>query len=94
VTLVRKPDHFHVEVTDTGEGIPAEALPHIFEEFYQAEAHTSKKDGLGLGLTIAREIVHAHGGHIGAASDGLGTGATFWFTLPINLSPTAGDGLI
>lgn len=94
VTLVRKPDHFHVEVTDTGEGIPAEALPHIFEEFYQAEAHTSKKDGLGLGLTIAREIVHAHGGHIGAASDGLGTGATFWFTLPIKLSPTAGDGLI
>jgi signal transduction histidine kinase len=84
VTVSQNPDHFRIEVEDTGEGIPKEALPHIFEEFYQAEAHTSKKDGLGLGLTIAREIVHAHGGEIGAESDGHGTGAKFWVTLPIH----------
>lgn len=83
VTLSRKPDHFRIEIVDTGEGIPAEALPHIFEEFYQVDAHVSKKDGLGLGLTIAREIVHAHGGRIGAESEGPGKGATFWVTLPI-----------
>lgn len=94
VALIRKQDHFRVEVTDTGEGIPAEALPHIFEEFYQAEAHASKKDGLGLGLTIAREIVHAHGGQIGALSDGLGTGARFWFTLPLTSPSAAGNGLV
>jgi len=83
VTLSRKPDHFRIEIVDTGEGIPADALPHIFEEFYQADAHVSKKDGLGLGLTIAREIVHAHGGRIGAESEGPGKGAKFWVTLPI-----------
>jgi len=59
----------------------------------------SKKDGLGLGLTIAQEIVHAHGGKIGAESDGPGTGAKFWFTLPIpvegknDLPAAAGNGL-
>jgi signal transduction histidine kinase len=83
VSASRKPDHFCVEVADTGEGIPLEALPHIFEEYYQADIHASKKEGLGLGLTIAREIVHAHGGEIGAISEGPGKGATFWFTLPL-----------
>ncbi|MBK8575013.1 MAG: hybrid sensor histidine kinase/response regulator [Elusimicrobia bacterium] len=83
VCLARTPDHFRFEVTDTGEGIPLEALPHIFEEYYQADAHISKKEGLGLGLTIAREIVHAHGGEIGAQSEGPGKGALFWFTLPL-----------
>ncbi len=82
VSLIRNPDHFRVDVTDTGEGIPPDALPHIFDEFFQAEAHASKKDGLGLGLTIAREIVHAHGGEIHAESPGVGQGARFWFTLP------------
>ncbi|MBL0058707.1 MAG: response regulator [Elusimicrobia bacterium] len=88
VTLraVREPGQFRVEVRDTGEGIPAVSLPRIFEEFYQVESHASKKDGLGLGLTIAREIVHAHGGEIGAESDGPGQGAKFWFTLPIPTS--------
>ncbi len=83
VRAVREPGDLRVEVRDTGEGIPGDALPRIFEEFYQVESHTSKKDGLGLGLTIAREIVHAHGGEIGAESDGPGLGAKFWFTLPI-----------
>ncbi|MBL8024127.1 MAG: response regulator [Elusimicrobia bacterium] len=82
VTAERKKSHFHVSVKDTGEGVPPDALPHLFEEFFQAESHASKKDGLGLGLTIAREIIHTHGGEIGATSDGPGQGAEFWFTLP------------
>jgi signal transduction histidine kinase len=83
VKAARAGDHFRLSVSDTGEGIPPDALPHIFEEFFQAESHTSKKDGLGLGLTIAREIVHAHGGEIGVESKGPGQGAQFWFTLPV-----------
>ena len=83
VTLTRKPGHYRVEVSDTGEGIPADALPHIFEEFYQADAHASKKDGLGLGLTIAQEIVHAHGGKIGV-DDSVQHGTTFVMRFPLS----------
>ncbi|MBK8871483.1 MAG: response regulator [Elusimicrobia bacterium] len=86
VSLIRNSDHFRVDVIDTGEGIPSDALPHIFDEFFQAEAHASKKDGLGLGLTIAREIVHAHGGEIHAESPGVDQGARFWFTLPTTIA--------
>jgi signal transduction histidine kinase len=72
----------HLTVTDTGEGIPPNDLPRIFEQFYQVEAHASKKEGIGLGLNIAKEIVQAHGGKIGVHSDGPGKGTRFWFTLP------------
>jgi signal transduction histidine kinase len=71
-----------LQVADTGEGIPPGDLPRIFEQFYQVEAHASKKDGIGLGLSIAKEIVQAHGGEIGVHSDGPGKGSRFWFTLP------------
>ncbi|MBI2910898.1 MAG: hypothetical protein HYY05_02060, partial [Chloroflexi bacterium] len=70
----------HVEVADTGEGIPAEELPRIFERFYQVD-RARHRGGSGLGLSIARAIVEAHGGHIWAAS-APGQGATFTFTLP------------
>ena len=69
-------------VQDTGEGVPTKDLPRIFEQFYQVEAHASKKEGLGLGLAICQEIVKAHGGNIQVQSDGPGTGCRFWFTLP------------
>lgn len=72
-----------VVVSDTGEGIPPEALERVFEQFYQVESHASKKEGLGLGLTIAREIITAHHGDIGVTSEGVGKGAQFWFTLPV-----------
>jgi signal transduction histidine kinase len=67
-----------VAVSDAGHGIPAARLPHIFESFA-----TSKQDGMGLGLSIARSIVEAHGGKI-RAENNPGTGATFRFTLPAN----------
>ncbi|MEO6874483.1 MAG: ATP-binding protein [Opitutaceae bacterium] len=66
-------------VTDQGFGIPAEALPHVFERFYRAPGQT--KTGAGLGLAIAREIVVAHGGSIACSSE-VGRGTTFQFLLP------------
>lgn len=71
-----------VEVCDTGEGIRAEDLPHIFERFYRGEKSRSRATGgAGLGLTIAKGIVEAHGGHIGVES-AVGQGTRVWFTLP------------
>lgn len=68
------------KVADTGEGIPADHLPRIFEKFYRVPG-SETKGGAGLGLAIAREIVVAHGGQIEAAS-APGTGTEFTFTLP------------
>lgn len=72
------------EVTDTGEGISKEDQTRIFEQFFQAETSTHKREGLGLGLSIAKDIVSAHGGDIGCRSPGAGQGSTFYFTLPIS----------
>jgi two-component system, OmpR family, sensor histidine kinase BaeS len=72
-------------VTDTGEGIPPELLERIFERFYRVDrARTYSPDtgGSGIGLTITRAIVHAHGGQISAHSQGPGRGARFDITLP------------
>ena len=66
-------------VSDTGPGIPEDQLPHIFEPFWQATKRTG--EGAGLGLTIARAIVQAHGGEIWADTT-PGAGTTFYFTLP------------
>jgi two-component system, NtrC family, sensor histidine kinase KinB len=67
-------------VTDTGAGIAQEHLPHIFDKFFRIPGATSA--GAGLGLSIAKEIVQAHGGEIGVDSE-VGRGSTFWFTLPV-----------
>jgi signal transduction histidine kinase len=71
-------------VEDTGVGIPAEDLPHVFERFYRVDrSRTRAAGGSGIGLTIARHLVEAHGGQIRASSEGPGRGSTFSFTLPI-----------
>ena len=71
-----------VEVLDTGEGISAEDLPRIFEPFYQGDKARSHKDGgSGLGLSIVKALVEAHGGHVWAISQ-PGKGTTFSFTVP------------
>jgi signal transduction histidine kinase len=71
-----------ISVTDTGSGIFADDLPFVFERFYRADrSRTRTSGGTGLGLTIAKRIVEAHGGSIEAKSE-LGKGSTFTFTLP------------
>ena len=73
-----------VVVQDTGIGIPAEHLPHIFERFYRVDKSRSRTGGgSGIGLTIARHLVEAHGGRIWATSPGPGQGSSFTFTVPI-----------
>lgn len=74
-------DGLEVEVRDDGEGIAAEELPRIFESFYRGERSRGRDGGAGLGLTIARGIVAAHGGRIDVESR-PGAGTTFRFTLP------------
>lgn len=70
-------------VIDTGIGIPAEHLPHIFDRFYRVDKSRSRASGgSGVGLTIARHLVEAHGGTIWAESAGTNAGSTFSFTLP------------
>lgn len=73
-------DWVRIGVRDTGEGIPADELPRIFERFYKVD-HARGRSGTGLGLAIARHIVEAHGGSIQAVST-LGKGTTFYFTVP------------
>ncbi|WP_224240423.1 HAMP domain-containing sensor histidine kinase [Hyalangium gracile] len=79
VRVVREEGRVRFEVKDTGEGIPPEEQARIFEKFYRAPG--APAGGAGLGLSIARDIVQAHGGEIGVTS-APGQGSTFWFTLP------------
>lgn len=72
-----------IEVADTGEGIAADQLPHVFERFYRGDsARTREQQGSGIGLTISLAIIRAHGGSLTAASAGPERGSTFTFTLP------------
>jgi len=83
VTAKQQGDWVEVAVADTGEGIPAEDLPNIFERFYRVDKSRSRATGgSGLGLTIAKYLVEAHGGKIEVQS-GLGKGSLFLFTLPV-----------
>ena len=80
--LARDSENVVLTVEDTGEGIPAEFLPVVFERFRQVGPAARGRTGLGLGLAIAKELVEMHGGSITASSGGRGTGSTFTVTLP------------
>ena len=70
-------------MTDTGEGIAADHLPHLFDRFYRVDtARDRDQGGSGIGLAIAKALVQAHGGGIYATSPGPGRGATFTARLP------------
>ena len=82
VTARQQGSWVEVSVTDSGEGIPAEDLPNIFERFYRVDKSRARATGgSGLGLTIAKRLVEAHGGKIEAQSE-LGKGSCFSFTVP------------
>jgi len=84
VILARVNSHVEIRVSDTGEGIAPEFLPHLFERFTQADASPSREHtGLGLGLALVKQLVEMHGGKVHAASDGIGRGATFVVNLPL-----------
>lgn len=78
-----------VAVTDSGIGIPAEHLARVFERFYRVGGTDDAIAGQGLGLSICKEIVTAHGGRIWAESKGRGLGSTFSFTLPLAVGAAA-----
>jgi len=83
VTAAQQGNWVEVSVVDTGEGIPAEGLPNIFERFYRVDKSRARTTGgSGLGLTIAKRLVEAHGGTIQAHSE-RGKGSRFSFTVPI-----------
>lgn len=83
VTASRHDGSVDVAVADTGPGISAEHLPHVFERFFRADQARSRVDGgTGIGLAIARSVVEAHGGRIWAESE-PGRGCTFTFELPV-----------
>lgn len=77
-------DAVEISVSDTGDGIPAEQLPHVFERFYRGDtARDRDRGGSGLGLTISRAIADAHQGSLVASSPGPGKGSTFTLSLPV-----------
>jgi signal transduction histidine kinase/CheY-like chemotaxis protein len=94
VRLERVDSHVEVAVSDTGIGISPEFLPHVFERFRQADAGmTRERGGLGLGLSIARQLIEMHGGTIDVSSPGTGQGSTFRLKIPLMIvQPSLEDG--
>jgi PAS domain S-box-containing protein len=83
VVVSNTPSEASVTISDSGIGISADVLPHIFERFRQGESGPTREfGGLGLGLAIVRHLVEMHGGTVRAASEGTGKGASFTVTLP------------
>lgn len=83
IRVHRNGGNLEVAVQDNGEGIEGSETGRIFQSFYQPAGHQSSGGRLGLGLSIAKEIVHSHGGKIWVESKGVGKGAVFTFTLPL-----------
>ena len=82
-TTSRRSGGVALSVADTGEGIPADHLPHVFERFYRVDtARDRTHGGSGIGLAIAKALVEAHGGHLTVSSLGTGQGSTFRAVLP------------
>ena len=84
VSIERDKNEARISVRDTGFGIPADHLKHIFDRFYRVDKSRSRAHGgSGIGLTIAKHLVEAHGGRIWAESEGENKGSVFMFTLPL-----------
>jgi two-component system CheB/CheR fusion protein len=91
VRLDRDEDQLRVSVSDTGVGISADFLPHVFDLYRQADASGKYMPGLGIGLSIVAQIVKLHGGRARVESRGLGKGSTFVVTLPLRVPLIDGD---
>ena len=87
VLVERRDSSVDFTVADSGQGIAADFLPHVFERFRQADGSLSRKSGgLGLGLAIVRHIVELHGGSVSAFSEGEGKGSSFTVRLPVSIA--------
>jgi PAS domain S-box-containing protein len=87
IQLRRASSYAEIVVGDTGQGISADFLPHVFDRFRQADATSTRRHGgLGLGLAIVRHLVEMHGGTVAASSPGEGLGATFTVRLPLTVA--------
>jgi PAS domain S-box-containing protein len=94
VLLERRDSVVELTVTDTGRGIPQHFLPHVFERFRQAEGGTAREaGGLGLGLSIVKHLVEAHGGTVSVSSPGEEQGATFVVRLPMAVARRRESGV-
>jgi len=84
LTACRDGSHLHIRVQDQGVGIPPDKLEHVFERFYQVDGSSTRRfGGMGIGLSLCRAIVEAHGGEIWAESAGPGQGSIFTVSLPL-----------
>ena len=96
VATKRSDDNVEIVVTDTGEGIAPDLLPHVFEPFRQEDSSSTRAHGgLGLGLALVRQLVEVHGGSVHAQSPGKGQGATITVRLPLEaprLEPERAEG--
>ena len=87
ILLERENSHVEVTISDTGQGIAPDFLPHVFDRFRQADGSASRRyGGLGLGLSIVKQLVELHGGTVRAKSDGEGEGASFTVALPVSIA--------
>jgi two-component system CheB/CheR fusion protein len=94
VRIEQTGDQAELTVKDTGMGISAQVLPHLFDRFVQADSSVTRTHGgLGLGLAIVRHLVDVHGGQVEAQSDGEGKGSTFRVRLPVGAIPVVKDGV-
>ena len=81
--IVQDDANVKLSVSDDGQGVPPDFLPYVFDRFRQADASASRRHGgLGLGLSLVRQIVELHGGKVGAESGGVKQGSLFWVSLP------------
>ena len=87
VALRERDSHVEIEVSDSGIGITPDLLPHVFERFRQGDSSSTRlQGGLGLGLTLVKQLVELHGGTVTAESGGVGQGATFTVRLPLRVA--------
>ncbi len=89
VRVERVNSHVEITVADTGQGIDAASLDCVFDRFWQADNLGQSKFGVGLGLSIVKEIINLHGGTVLARSEGIGKGSTFTIRLPLPVGRTA-----
>jgi CheY-like chemotaxis protein len=95
ISLARREGAAVITIRDTGIGIAPEFLPHVFDRFRQGDAGTTReRGGLGLGLSISRQLIEMHGGTIVGASAGLGAGSTFTVSLPIAAEQRAAPAVV